>query len=124
VIELLLVPPASPIQVVEVLFSARGIYPDRLQMAVRMGADPNVGPCGRDTKVLDALKRFEVINPGSMRVDVAETLASSDALQPRSSAINPSQSRHFLDLFDRIGDCGLIPTSRASESRLAPSPTG
>ena len=55
-IELLLVALFLPLLVVEVLAAARGVGSDRLDVPVRVGADPHLLPCGRDHQVADALQ--------------------------------------------------------------------
>ena len=55
-VELLLVALLLPLLVVEVLATARGVGSDRLDVAVRVRADPDLLPRGRDHQVLDALQ--------------------------------------------------------------------
>jgi hypothetical protein len=42
--------------VIAILLSSPGIAAGRLNMAIGLGADPNVGPGGRDSQCLDALE--------------------------------------------------------------------
>jgi hypothetical protein len=45
---------------VAVLLAAAGVAPARLEMAGRKGADPNVGPGGRDDERADPLQELAV----------------------------------------------------------------
>ena len=56
-VELLLVAFLLPLLVIQVLAAARGIGADRLDVAVRMRADPDVLPRGRNDQILDAGER-------------------------------------------------------------------
>ncbi len=78
--ELLPVPLATPLRVVEVLTPSGVVGSGRLQMTPIVGADPDVGPCRRDRQVPQSLEAL-VAKPSSAR-DVA---ASTVACQVRKS---------------------------------------
>lgn len=62
-VELLPVSALPPGGVVEVLSPARCIRPDRLDVAVRIRADPDVGPRRRDHESPDAVERLPLVDP-------------------------------------------------------------
>src|SRR5690606_40915620 len=68
-----------PLFVVAVLLAALGVAPGGLDVAVRRGTDPDVGPCGRNGKRLDALQRLLVGDPLALRVPVGEALPGATA---------------------------------------------
>ena len=77
-LELQLVAPGAPVRVVEVLPAAGVVGADRLEVAVRERADPDVLPRGRDHQRLDPR---DVLGrqPGAGVVEVDEALAGAAA---------------------------------------------
>jgi hypothetical protein len=71
-VELLLVALLLPLLVVEVLAAARGVGSDRLDVPVRVGADPHFLPRGRDDQVLDTLQRFRIRDWRAVRILVGD----------------------------------------------------
>src|SRR5205814_4139240 len=71
------VPYLAPAPVIQVLLTATVIAPGCLDVAVAAGADPDVGPRGRDDQVPDPQERFPVRDRFTARVDVLEALAGS-----------------------------------------------
>ena len=51
-----------PLCVIEVLFAAAGIATGGLQMAASVGADPDIGPSGRNAERLNAVELAAIAN--------------------------------------------------------------
>jgi hypothetical protein len=76
-VELLLGAFLLPLLVVEILAAARGIASDRLDMPVRVGADPHLLPCRWDYQVLDALQRRPIGDGCAIAILVGEPSAAA-----------------------------------------------
>src|SRR6185312_11455083 len=62
----------APARVITVLLAPARVPPGRLQVAVGVGADPDVGPGGRDGQLADALLGGVVVDAPPVRVLVDE----------------------------------------------------
>src|SRR6185312_1901022 len=62
----------APARVITVLLAPAGVASGRLQVAVGVGADPDVGPGGRDGQLADALLGGVVVDPPPVGVLVDE----------------------------------------------------
>jgi hypothetical protein len=96
--ELLLVAAGAPLVVVAVLLAAGVVDPRRLEVAVRVEADPHVPPCGRDRQVGDALERLRIVDSLPVRIEVLEAAAPAAPRDAGRRAVGSSQPRHALDL--------------------------
>jgi hypothetical protein len=70
--ELVLVALRAPILVIAILLAAAHVAARRLQMALVVRADPDVGPCGRYGETANASERRGVAHGAAARVDVPE----------------------------------------------------
>jgi hypothetical protein len=95
-LELLLVSPGPPLLVVEVLPSAGGIHPNRLQVAVWIGTDPYIPPGGRDGQVLYARQCVGVLDRLTVGKRIGEATTSSAPDDSGARAIGASQPGHGL----------------------------
>src|SRR5437763_8832119 len=68
-----------PAVVVAVLLSSAVVASDGLDVATRIGADPDSLPSRRNDEVADAHQRFEVVDRIALGVVVDELFASFDA---------------------------------------------
>ena len=98
-VELLLVAPLPPERVVEVLAPPGGIGPDRLDVPVRVRADPHVSPGGRNDELADPLEDLFVVDPLALFVQKLEATAAAPADDPRAGAVDAAKSRHRRAVF-------------------------
>jgi hypothetical protein len=78
-LELVRIPTRSEAHVVAVLLSATGVAPGRLEMAVRSGGDPDVGPCRRNRQGTNPFEGWRIGHPSSRRLQVREAVAARTA---------------------------------------------
>ena len=62
----------APAWVVAALLASAGVAAGGLEVAVGVGADPDVGPGGRDDEALNAAEDFGIADGFAVRIDVAE----------------------------------------------------
>ena len=93
-VELFLVSPLTPLVVVAVLPPAGDIRADRLNVAVRVGADPDVRPRGGNHELADPAEHLGVLDALACLFEVFEAAAASAARDSRAGAIGSSQSGH------------------------------
>ena len=74
-IEFLLAAFLLPLLVIELLTAACGVGSDRLDISVRMWADPYFLSRGWDHQVVDALQRCRVVHPSAGRILIGEALS-------------------------------------------------
>jgi hypothetical protein len=91
-IELLLVALVLPLLVVEVLAAACRVCSDRLDVSVRVGADPHLLPRGRDHQVLDSLQRCGVGDRCVVRLLVREPAPAAHPKYPGAADIATTKS--------------------------------
>src|SRR5216684_1822598 len=72
-----------PPRVIAILLPPARVSTGRLQVATRVGADPNVGPGGRDGQALDPPKGLWVTDGVAVAARVAEPLPRSGTPDPR-----------------------------------------
>ena len=116
VVELLGVAPGAPRVVVAVLLAARGVDPRGLQVAVRVRADPDVLPGGRDAELADALEHLGLVDALAVVVEVREAAARAPAGDPGAGAVGAAEPGHFSSLPMRARGLGLR-ACRGSHSR-------
>jgi hypothetical protein len=109
-VEFCLIAPLAPALVVEILAPPRGIGADRLDVAVRVWADPDVDPGRWDDELADALEDLGIRDAVPFLVDVLEAPSPSPADDSRTGAVGASQSGH-----DRVFPHG--PTSEPPPRR-------
>jgi hypothetical protein len=80
--------------VVEVLPPPGRIRPDRLEVAVRVGADPDVRPRRRDDERADALEQLRVLDAAAALVEVLEAAPPAATRDPRRRAAHPAKTAH------------------------------
>ena len=93
-VELLLVAALAPAVVVPVLTPPRSIGADGLQVTGRIGADPDIGPGGRERERTDALERHRIVDPPAVGVEVLEATSAPAAGDPGRGAIGVVQVAH------------------------------
>src|SRR4029079_15956102 len=109
-LELLAVAPEAPLVVVAVLLPPTRIRADRLDVAVRQRADPDVLPGGRDRKRLNSRERLGIVEASAAGIQIREAAAAADAANSGRRAVRAAQSRH-----------GCAPTlSMAQPKRCSP----
>ena len=84
-------PPLVPPVVVAVLLAARFVVSGRLDVAVRVGADPDFLPGGRDGQVAYPPERLLVGDRGSLGVREGESTAALAAVDARARAVGATQ---------------------------------
>ena len=117
-VELLLVAPLAPAPVVDVLLAATSVDSRRLDVAHRVGADPNVFPGRWDRELRDPLDHLRVLHAVAIRVDELEAAPSPAPRDPRACAIDPSQPCHGTP----ITRGAATPVRRASRARRRRAP--
>jgi hypothetical protein len=101
-VELLLVTAGTPAIVVPVLFPSAGVGSDRLDVAVLVRTDPDVGPGGRDHQRGDPRQRLLVVDPpAGLLVEVRESAAAPEAANSRRGTVGATQSRHAASVPER-----------------------
>jgi hypothetical protein len=98
-VELLLVAPRAPARVVEVLLASRGVDAGGLQMTIRVRADPDIGPGGRDRELADPREHFLVADPVTVRVQVLESSAAPPSADAGLGTVDPFESCHEAPSF-------------------------
>src|SRR5918996_1170232 len=93
-LELLPVAPLAPEVVVAVLLAAGGVGPGGLDVAERVGADPDVLPGGRDGELTDAVDHGGFGDAVALLVEELEALASPPAPDAGAGAVDASQPCH------------------------------
>src|SRR5690606_39512177 len=82
----------APLRMVEVLRAARRVDAGRLDVAVGVGADPHLGPRGRDHERLDALPQRGIRDRLSPLIEVREPAPAThpaDAPAPGAQSLQP-----------------------------------
>src|SRR3954453_21862235 len=93
VVEFLLVAPPPPVVVVAVLLAAGVIDAGRLEVPVRVRADPHVAPRGRDRQLADARERLGIAD-ALVALVVGKAAPPLDAGDPRTGAVGAAQAGH------------------------------
>src|SRR5579859_3096398 len=83
-----------PQVVVPVLAAARRVGADRLDVATRIGTDPDVFPRRRDHQRLDPGQGALILDRGGVRSEVAETATASSAPEPAAAGVAAGQPAH------------------------------
>jgi asparaginyl-tRNA synthetase len=78
---------------IAVLCTASGVLSRRLQMPVRVRADPHVPPRGRDRQGTNPREGLRVAQARAVRKYVAEALAAPDTPDPRPVAVDVAELR-------------------------------
>ena len=91
----------APAQVIAVLFAPPGVAPRRLQMAVRVGADPDIGPGRRHGQAFDPPDRIPVIDGAALAGAIHEALPGALPADPRTQIRDVAESRGARR-FDRL----------------------
>src|SRR3989442_9449686 len=91
----------APARVISVLLASPRVTPGRLQMAARVGADPDVRPGRRDGQALDPPDRVRVTDAAALTVAVREALPVALPADPRTQIRDITQARGARR-FDRI----------------------
>jgi len=78
-LELVGISQLAPTRVVAVLLAALRVAPCRLQVAALVAADPDIRPCRRDGKRLDALDRLRVADACAVAIQVLEAFTAVPA---------------------------------------------
>src|SRR5205814_9337222 len=107
----------APMRVGAILLAAPGVASGRLQVATRVGTDPNIAPGGRDGETLDPADGFRVPDGAAAAIDVGEPLP--DPLPPQARRLvgyvaqprSPSR-RHRVNQLRRIGRQARLPGLR------------
>src|SRR5262249_18478836 len=72
-----------------------GIASGRLQMPVRVRADPDAGPRRRDRQRADPVEHRAFVNRPPARIDIADAPLAADATDPRRPQIvDVAEARH------------------------------
>ena len=82
----------APARVISVLLAPPGVAPGRLQMAARVGADPDVRPGRRDGQALDPPDRVRVTDAAALAVAVREALPGALPTDPRAQIRDIAQA--------------------------------
>src|ERR671919_2414942 len=96
---LCLVAHVAPTWVVPILLASLGIVPCSLQMPLGHGADPDLGPGGRDAQGLDPSERLWITGRSAMHIEVGKALPgalTSHAGSRVSDVAQPSCLRRHL----------------------------
>src|SRR5205823_649950 len=91
----------APARVIAILLAAPSITPGRLEMAARVGADPDVGPRRRDGQAFDSPDRLRVTDRASVARAVGEALSGPLATEPRAQIRDIAEARRSRRL-DRV----------------------
>jgi hypothetical protein len=83
-VELLLVAARAPERVVEVLLTPGGVDAGGLDVAERIGADPDVLPRRRDRELADPLQHARLGDPAPVLLAVLEAAPAATADDPRA----------------------------------------
>jgi hypothetical protein len=94
VLVLLAVAQDAPARVVEVLPPPAGIRADRLQVPVRVRADPDISPRRWDHQIPDALHLDGVVDPRAVLVEVDEPAPAAPARPPRRCRRGMTKPHH------------------------------
>jgi hypothetical protein len=92
VVELLAVAPRPPGVVVAILLAAGRVAARRLQVSVRIRADPDVLPRGRDRELGDPPQDLRIVDAIALLVDVAEPAPAAPAADPGAGAVGAAQA--------------------------------
>src|SRR5690606_11200887 len=84
----------APGGVIQVLSPPRSIDAGRLDVAVRVRADPDIRPCRRDREGGDPFSQLGVVHGAPGLVTVAETSARPHSAHPLCGEVAASQSGH------------------------------
>src|SRR5262249_13288347 len=82
-----LVADLAPLRVIAILLPPARIAARRLEMAARIGANPHVGPRGRDHERADARQHGGVADAAAVLVDIAETAARANTADAGTAVI-------------------------------------
>src|SRR5581483_9658315 len=105
-----------PPLVIPVLFAARRVGADGLDVTVRVGADPHVAPCRRNHEFVDAVQGFDVVDRVAVGVDIRKPAAppntsyagatDSASAQPHRDVV-PLRSTSQTSLFNPASAPGI-----------------
>src|SRR6266571_4002686 len=70
----------APARMIAVLLASFRVAPGRLDMALRIGTNPYIGPGGRNAQFFNTLQLVWVVNGLAIQPDIAEAFA--DTLTP------------------------------------------
>ncbi len=96
----------APARVVAVLLAPLGVTPGRLEVAQRIGADPDVGVGRRDAERLDPRQLPRVADRPAVEADVTEALAralAADAGRGVGDVVQAGGARRLDRIDDRLG---------------------
>ena len=88
-LELLPVAVLAPRVVVQVLLAAGVVVPGCLNVSSRVGANPDIRPCGRDRERADPVTHLAVLDWIVVLIEVGEPPAATDAPDARRGTIDP-----------------------------------
>src|SRR5690606_15897799 len=88
----------APGGVVEVLAPTRGIHPGGLDVAIGIGADPDIRPGRRDGQLGDALLELGVGNGAAVLVAVAEPASGPHPTHTRCGEVGAAQPGHVVQI--------------------------
>src|SRR4029077_10593458 len=94
---------------IAILLAAARVASDRLEMAVRLWADPDLGPGGRDDDAADARDLSRIVDAPAGGIEVREAPALPAARDPRRRIAHVSQAcfaRRFLGVLSSGCDPG------------------
>ena len=89
------IPDLSPARVIAVLLATPGVSAHRLDMPVRRGANPHLGPRGRDHQGANATPRREIADGGPVCRSVAEASAHAKTCDPGAAVRHVAKRRRF-----------------------------
>src|SRR5438067_6021613 len=101
-------PPAG---VVAVLLATPRVPAGGLEMTHRIGADPDVGPGGRNDQAADAAEHFLGLDRGPIGSDVPEPFAGTQPPDPGQRV------RHVMELGGAGGDKGVVEIDQVGDRR-------
>ena len=103
--------------VVEVLLAPGGVDPGRLDVAERVGADPDLLPGRRDRQLADPLQRLVVLDPLAVGVEVGEAAAAAAADDALAGTVRAAQAPRS----DRAGHARRASAQELGSSSAASS---
>ena len=110
----------APMRVVAILLAAPRVASGRLQVATRVGTDPDIAPGGRDGEPLDPVDRLRVSDGAAVRIQIGEPLPHPLPPDSRRLVGHVAQPRgpgrrHRVDQLRRIGRGASLPGLRNGE---------
>src|SRR5207247_355242 len=98
------IPDLAPARVIAILLAPSSITPGRLEMAPRVGADPDVGPRRRNGQAFDSPDRLRVTDGAAFAREVGEALSGALAMEPRAQVRDVAEARRSrrLDRVDQL----------------------